>query len=396
MPAPRLSPARSVCFALIIRTLPGRVARTGIHLMPFSASRGGPLENLTDGRTITAAEATRQFGRVQEEVASGPITLTHHGRARVVMLSPEEYARLSDAEAALNGAQPDARADASLGLPAIALDEMQEGYCEVDRENRFLRINRVAEYHFGLVRTDLVGRYLAQALPELVGSGLADMLHAARTEGRPQRRIWRSWLHEGRRVDLKMFPIPGSDGVVGVMFADIGEAYELKRRLAIAEARLKMMQEVMPRAVAVAYDGAGVTLEWPPAAEALLGWSAEEILGQPIETVLVQSDRDEEGGEEQLAVYVNWPLKVPEDKLPLAAELVAKANFGVLVGCIDLDFDDGEVRAKTGIDVFNLTNEVCESMFQNSMNITMMYLPALQLMLAEDLTPDEALEQVEG
>ena len=30
------------------------------------------------------------------------------------------------------------------------------------------------------------------------------------------------------------------------------------------------------------------------------------------------------------------------------------------------------------------------------MNITMMYLPALQLMLAEDLTPDEALEQVEG
>ena len=112
--------------------------------------------------------------------------------------------------------------------------------------------------------------------------------------------------------------------------------------------------------------------------------------------VIVQSDRDEEGGEEQLAVYVNWPLKVPEDKLPLAAELVAKANFGVLVGCIDLDFDDGEVRAKTGIDVFNLTNEVCESMFQNSMNITMMYLPALQLMLAEDLTPDEALEQVEG
>lgn len=261
--------------------------------MPFSASKGGPLEHLTDGRTITAAEATRQFGRLQEEVASGPITLTHHGRARMVLLAPEEYARLSDAEAELRRARPEPRREDLSGLPAIALDEMMEGYCELDREDRFVRINRVAEFHFGVARNDLVGRHLREGLPELGDSGLLDMLRAARVEGRAQRRLWRSRLHDGRRVDLKMFPIPGGDGVVGVMFADIDEMFELKRRLGIAEARLRMMQRAAPEAAAVAFDAAGVTLEWPAAAETLLGWRADEIIGRPIEKVLVQQDRDE-------------------------------------------------------------------------------------------------------
>lgn len=111
--------------------------------------------------------------------------------------------------------------------------------------------------------------------------------------------------------------------------------------------------------------------------------------------VIIQSDHDEDGEEEQLAVYVNWPLQVPEDKLAQAAEFVLRANFGVLVGSIELDFDDGEVRSKTGLDVFKLDDAACETLFQNSMNLTMMYFPALQAVL-DGMGVEEALAEVEG
>jgi prevent-host-death family protein len=44
--------------------------------------------------TITAAELQKQFGRYREAAIREPVSVTHHGRESLVMLSADEYKRL--------------------------------------------------------------------------------------------------------------------------------------------------------------------------------------------------------------------------------------------------------------------------------------------------------------
>ena len=43
---------------------------------------------------ITAAELQKQFGRYREVAIREPVSITHHGRESLVMLSADEYRRL--------------------------------------------------------------------------------------------------------------------------------------------------------------------------------------------------------------------------------------------------------------------------------------------------------------
>jgi len=44
--------------------------------------------------TVTAADLQRQFGRYRDLALKEPVSVTHHGRESLVMLSAEEYRRL--------------------------------------------------------------------------------------------------------------------------------------------------------------------------------------------------------------------------------------------------------------------------------------------------------------
>jgi hypothetical protein len=44
--------------------------------------------------TITAAELQKQFGRFRDIAIREPVSVTHHGRDSLVMLSSREYHRL--------------------------------------------------------------------------------------------------------------------------------------------------------------------------------------------------------------------------------------------------------------------------------------------------------------
>ena len=44
--------------------------------------------------TVTAAELQKQFGLYREIARKVPVTVTHHGRESVVVISAEEYKRL--------------------------------------------------------------------------------------------------------------------------------------------------------------------------------------------------------------------------------------------------------------------------------------------------------------
>ena len=45
--------------------------------------------------TVTAVEFQKHFGRYQDEALTQPVRITRNGRARLVMISANEYERLT-------------------------------------------------------------------------------------------------------------------------------------------------------------------------------------------------------------------------------------------------------------------------------------------------------------
>lgn len=52
--------------------------------------------------TITAADLAKQFGKYRDIALREPVSVTHHGRETVVMLSADEYKRLKKMEDDMN------------------------------------------------------------------------------------------------------------------------------------------------------------------------------------------------------------------------------------------------------------------------------------------------------
>jgi hypothetical protein len=53
---------------------------------------------------------------------------------------------------------------------------------------------------------------------------------------------------------------------------------------------------------------------------------------------------------ERVVIYSVCPFNVPEELRRRMAELLTRANYGLVIGNFELDLDDGEVRYKTSID----------------------------------------------
>lgn len=76
--------------------------------------------------SVSSAEFLKAYGRISEAALSEPVTITSHGRARLVLLSADEYRRLKDQDrAALYPWELDAQSLAALAVaepPAEASD----------------------------------------------------------------------------------------------------------------------------------------------------------------------------------------------------------------------------------------------------------------------------------
>jgi len=58
---------------------------------------------------------------------------------------------------------------------------------------------------------------------------------------------------------------------------------------------------------------------------------------------------DEERG--IVVAHARLPVECGQDRLGAMAELVTRLNYGLLIGCLEMDYGDGEVRARHAIDV---------------------------------------------
>ncbi len=101
--------------------------------------------------------------------------------------------------------------------------------------------------------------------------------------------------------------------------------------------------------------------------------------------------------QQQFVFYSICPISAPESKRMAIAEFITRANYGMMIGNFELDFSDGEIRYKTGIDVEGdrLTSALIKQLVYA--NVTMMdeYLPGIMAVIENDVFPEDAISQIE-
>ncbi len=134
-------------------------------------------------------------------------------------------------------------------------------------------------------------------------------------------------------------------------------------------------------------------------------WPVQEIEGQP----LLRTGFEGKSGNftcwaqaredfHQALIYVVCPIKCPGEQLPLMAEFLMRANFGMLIGNFEMDYEDGEIRYKASIDVENsgLTTALFHNMVVAAVNTMDRYVPGALAVMHGGLSPVEAILHVES
>lgn len=101
---------------------------------------------------------------------------------------------------------------------------------------------------------------------------------------------------------------------------------------------------------------------------------------------------------DQVAVLCTLADPVPATARPAVAELLARANFDLTYGSWEMDFDDGEVRFRTSIDVSRaaLTDGLLDPMVRTGLEVVDQFLPALRAVASGASSPAQAIAQYRG
>jgi hypothetical protein len=99
---------------------------------------------------------------------------------------------------------------------------------------------------------------------------------------------------------------------------------------------------------------------------------------------------------QHILFYSIFPEKASTKKRRAIAEFLTRANYGMTIGNFELDFNDGEIRYKTSIDVEGdrLTPALIKRLVYTNVAMMDEYLPGIQAVLA-GATPEAALQQIE-
>ncbi|MEH2168455.1 MAG: YbjN domain-containing protein [Nostoc sp.] len=134
-------------------------------------------------------------------------------------------------------------------------------------------------------------------------------------------------------------------------------------------------------------------------------WPFVQLPGQPALQIPFQGENGKwncyaraRSEQNQFVFYSICPVNAPENKRLAVAEFITRANSGMIIGNLELDFTDGEISYKTSIDVegdklsFALIQRVVYA------NVTMMdeYLPGIMSVIYGNVSPEEVIAKIEG
>lgn len=176
-------------------------------------------------QVATSAEVSRNFGKWQDFALRGPVHVSHHGRARVVLVSADDYSRM--AREAPVAAPRDSSAE--LALRAV-LSGMREGFVALDSQLRVRALNPVAEVFLGRTEAQMVG---ALFYPPESADRMAVVVERLRwviRSGETVKFEAQGHRNPDRRLMVQAFPL--RDGV-GMLFSNISELTALRAESAL-------------------------------------------------------------------------------------------------------------------------------------------------------------------
>ncbi len=145
-------------------------------------------------------------------------------------------------------------------------------------------------------------------------------------------------------------------------------------------------------------------------------WPANKMENQPAMSMNFQGQNGRwscyarvEEEKEIILFYSYCPMKAPEDKRPILADFLTRANYGLYIGNFEMDYNDGEIRFKTSIDVegnksvaeegkepAELSFALMKRVVYDNVGVMDKYLPGVMAVIYGGASPTEAIAKVEG
>ncbi len=134
-------------------------------------------------------------------------------------------------------------------------------------------------------------------------------------------------------------------------------------------------------------------------------WFFEELPGKPVLRLRVRGNNgawtcyaQAREKEQQFVFYSVLDFNVPLNRRQAMAEFLTRANYGLVIGNFEMDFDDGEIRYKTSIDVSGdrLTPELIKPLVYTNLLVMDRYLPGIVKVAFANADPASAIAEIEG
>ncbi len=135
------------------------------------------------------------------------------------------------------------------------------------------------------------------------------------------------------------------------------------------------------------------------------GWPFVQIEGEPLLQMVFQGENGKwtcyakaRDDPEQFVFYSVCPVNTPDSKRLAVAEFLTRANSGMIIGNFEMDFEDGEIRYKTSIDVEgdSLSSALIKRLVYANVMMMDAYLPGIMSVIYGDVSPEDAITQIEA
>lgn len=210
---------------------------------------------------VTAAEFIRNIGYWQNEALREPISITHHGRERLVLAAPDAFNtdRSRQGEHALQTVKADF---------AGVLEHLEEGFFVVDANLAIVSGNAAAAAFASRAPEELCGATIFDVMPQPLASVLADRIHRVQRARKSER--FEASTFDGRHLSVRVFP--GASGA-GVLFLNLTEQFGLRRKLEHSDA----LDAAVRRCSALAAMRLDARSRIEAADEAFCAWSGFDV-----------------------------------------------------------------------------------------------------------------------
>lgn len=207
--------------------------------------------------------------------------------------------------------------------------------------------NKSAEVTENIDRNKLRGQKLTEVFPAVKEFGLFDLL--VRVEASGERELLDTNLYENDRISgwRRNTVIKLDDGTVTVFYEDRSSEEQLEKQLNETETLLeyqnKIFQHIMDHSKSISVQGYNKNHEiiyWNKASESLYGYSAQEAIGETIETLIIPESM-KKSTSALMDQWINNDVPIPSSELTLVNK---EGN--------DVHVFSQHVRIKEGIDKY--------------------------------------------